>query len=195
VVEGLAEGLAAGLAEIEKVEPVIAVAEKKEPRKPKTKASKLAKQAVFLNGTELKRLRLARDLSQRDIANLIELKHSSYGHMELGHRAMAMANAQRLAGVLGTDVHSITTKRVTRPLPKRELVAVDGEMMRLAREEVALSRKELAQKVGVSSQWIDLLEKGEFPRTNSIILDRISSTLGVDRTILIDNRANQGNGS
>lgn len=178
-------------AQAEKVEPATPVVEKKA----KPKSRKLGEQRVYLDGDELKRLRGARNLSQRDIANLIDLKNSTYGHIELGHRPMIMSTAQRLAGVLGVTVHDFTATPESKKAPKRELVAIDGEMLRLAREEVALSRKELAQKVGVSSQWIDMLERGEFPRTNSIILDRISTTLGVEPSILIDNRANHTNGS
>jgi transcriptional regulator with XRE-family HTH domain len=158
-----------------------------EPEPEKAKAKRKLRRgdtAVYLDRETTKHYRSERDLTVAATAELIDISPSHYGHVEAGRRALPLATAQRLAGILGANVSEIVhTERPKLP-PKRELVYVDGEMMRLAREEMAMGAGDLARRTGVSEAWINLLESGEYPRTNSVILTRIAETLGVDPAML-----------
>lgn len=52
-------------------------------------------------GLRIKELRLERDISQEDFANLIGMSRSYFGEVETGKRNVAVINLEKIAGGLG----------------------------------------------------------------------------------------------
>lgn len=56
-----------------------------------------------------------------------------------------------------------------------------GSVIKQGREDVGLSQRDLARKLGVSHPFISKLEAGKTKSVSLDLLDRIAATLGIDR--------------
>jgi transcriptional regulator with XRE-family HTH domain len=145
-------------------------------------------------GSNLRRVRLARDLSQDDVDYLLGHVHGHLGHYERGRIAPGLLILIKLAGCLETTIDELVPSDNQRTRPRRvahptdlptlvdrsEFAAVTSECVRRIRSKRKLTRPELASAAGLSENLVDRIEgtgKGPISIPNLVSLVRLSKAL------------------
>jgi transcriptional regulator with XRE-family HTH domain len=103
-------------------------------------------------GARLQRVRLARGLTQRALAEASGIEPESISRAETGAISLSLTNLARLAGVLGISIGELVD--VERPLPEPAQPPDRGELLRLyeALDESG-RRAVLGAARGISREW------------------------------------------
>lgn len=134
------------------------------------------------SGLAFARLRNARGLSARQLAEQAGVSHSSVSRIERGY-SVTRDVLDALAGVLGPAVHDAV--RVWPPVP------VGESPLLIARRLWGVSRSEAAERIGVSDDVLGRAERGEgvHPKNAKAIADAYGLEVEDVRPVSLDRKA------
>ena len=125
-------------------------------------------------GNTLRNLRLAKNLSQHQLANKLFVDRSSVSNWENGRRIPDSIIILRLAGILGVDVSSLIDAAAVDPEPPNVIIVDDEELLLAGVMPVLTEAMPGAAITGFSK----VSEAVSFARNNRIALALLDIELG-----------------
>ena len=116
-----------------------------------------------LNYSRIKDLRVNNNLSQKDVANILNINQSTYSKFELGKATITITMLNELANYYKVSLDYIL--RISDINNKVKYIEIDpkvvGERLRLIRKEKHLYQETLAMDIGTSHSLISEYESGK----------------------------------
>lgn len=139
---------------------------------------------VVLFGRRMKHLRLARGLSQAELADVTGVSKTTINYTERAITSPDIATLEKIARVFNTTPQQMVMVEMMNPQQPTRLRAILGSNLEYLRTERGFTRNQLAALSGMSHTYIANIEDGR----NSITLDKLEKlavALGVDPIFLI----------
>ena len=112
-------------------------------------------------GARLKEVRKRIGISQKDLASVLELSPAYLSLIETERQPISEPIALKMKELYGIDARWLLYGIV----PKGE-----KSRLRHARDELGLSQKEMAKRLGISAQYLGMLERGDQPLSEPVAM-------------------------
>lgn len=133
--------------------------------------------------TRLKELRQSREISQGDLANILNVGSSTISQYETGNREPCFANLLRISEYFGVSVDYLLGISELHDQPPVERMFF-GDHLKKCRSNAGLSQKTLAKLLGISQQAVGSWETGRTSPSPEMIAE-IASVLKVSADVLL----------
>lgn len=127
---------------------------------------------------DIRTLRVGRGLTLQQVADAAGTTPTQVQRIETGKRKLTPAWSRRLAKAMGVEGLLTQDGVAAQPFPVGEKDHLFSERLKQARSQERLSQAELARRVGISPQAVQLMESGT--TRNTLHLLQIAAALNVD---------------
>ena len=112
-------------------------------------------------GARLKEVRAKIGISQKDLAKVLELSPAYLSLIETERQPISEPIAIKMRDLYGIDARWLMYG-----------IAPKGEKsrLRIARDELGLKQKDMAEKLGISAQYLGMMERGDQPLSEPVAM-------------------------
>ncbi len=138
-------------------------------------------------GNRIKKLRKDKNISQKDMANMLNIPRSTYSNYENNNREPSIKLLEKIAEILNVSLGELFG--VNEEELKKDKSLPVGENIRKYRKIKGLTMKELGTRVGITEQAISQYERSIRNPSLEVLLN-VSNALDVPLNVLFNQTIN-----
>lgn len=122
-------------------------------------------------GNKIKKLREEKNITQANLAKLLDVSPSTVGMWEQNRRTPDIEILKNLSDILNVSVDYLIGKSIIKESADilfNKTPTTFSEILKSKRKELNLSLRSAAELIGISHSYLSILEKGIDPRSNSV---------------------------